>query len=641
MRMMPCAAAVKLMLTVIARPVAGWADIAGALTHKGTHHVWQGCPGSKVDSAPKHHDPGGWHHAASLDQVHWEDRGLGPIELQESYEGMASLESPCSGFVTVDDDGTPCAGFRQCGSTHGTTGLNPAAQPWDVPLELRCAEDDNLTKWSAPEYIFPFYYNRKLPYDPTRPWIDTDGKWYATISTDGCNTSFANRGTCAAGGALQLYTSPKLRGAGANWTYVSPMIVTNKTPLDDSVTAEFVTSGYFGNVPGDPRGGLTRVVTNNGGKANGGSPIFYLGLQANGSKFLDAAGKNDFEGLGEIGMLDWGAFAPNGLAGAKGVKALKGGQRAGLSMARTLGSDPNQVAKPGRRTLVGWGGAVYTFQTLLQDITLGRSGGAVVLRQQFIPELQMLRQQGLPHSVTSSQQFEVVATISWPSAPTKVFFTVFNSVRIGVDFATELAYVDTGAASSEGELSAGSPPPPPQPIHAGPLYGEPGVAVHVHAIVDHCIVAVIFNNRTSLTVAVAPGEHDTGLNVTEGGGVTAEAWALATANENTQKTPQTPWMLPKIHNSPACLKLDDEAAVDDAAPVRRLVPAPALSLDCGGCSKTAPLRIDATTWMTTPFITHGGRAGPRPRTEVSSSTGFTPRPPPCRRPVMDALAMAS
>ena len=541
----------SLRLTVAALVVqraAGWADIAGALTHKGTHHVWQGCPESKVDRHPHHHDPGGWHHAASRDQVHWEDRGLGPIEREESYEGMASLESPCSGF-TVDDGGVVCAGFRQCGSTHGTTGLNPAAQPWDVPLELRCAEDANLTKWSTPQYIFPFYYNRKLPYDPTRPWVDTDGRWYATISTDGCNTSFADRGRCAAGGALQLYSSPKLRGAGANWTYIGPMVVTNKTPLDDSMTAEFVTSGYFGSVPGDPRGGKTRVVTNNGGKANAGSPIFYLGLQENGGKFLDDAGRNDFAAPGEIGMLDWGAFAPNGLAGATGVKALKGGQRAGLMMARTLGGDPNQVAKPGRRTMVGWGAAAYTFQTLLQDITLGKAGGAVVLKQQFIPELQMLRL-GPPHSVASSQQFEVVATVSRPSAaaPQKVFFTVLNNVRIGVDFATELAYVDTGPANPFPGHDR-----PPEPIHAGPLHADPGAAVHVHAIVDHCIVAVIFNNRTSLTVAVAPGQHDAGLNLTEAGGVTVEAWALATANENTQKTPKTPWMLPKIHNSPACL----------------------------------------------------------------------------------------
>ena len=64
-------------------------------------------------------------------------------------------------------------------------------------------------------------------------------------------------------------------------------------------------------------------------------------------------------------------------------------------MARTLGGDPNQVVKPGRRTLTAWGRASHTFQTLLQDITLGKgSAGEVVLMQQFIPELKMLRKPG-------------------------------------------------------------------------------------------------------------------------------------------------------------------------------------------------------------------------------------------------------
>ena len=68
-------------------------------------------------------------------------------------------------------------GFRQCGSKTGLTGLNPRAQPWDAPLELRCAKNANLTEWGEPEYIFPVYYFRGLPYDPTRPWKDKDGKW--------------------------------------------------------------------------------------------------------------------------------------------------------------------------------------------------------------------------------------------------------------------------------------------------------------------------------------------------------------------------------------------------------------------------------------------------------------------------------
>ena len=459
--------------------------------------------------------------------------------------------------------------------------------------------------------MFPFYFNRKLPYDPTRPFIDHDGKWYATISTDGCNGTHPPPGhkdqiICAAGGALDLWTSPKLHGTGANWKRVGLMIVTNATPIDNSVSAEFVTSNFFGAVPGDPRGGKTRVVINHQSKAGAGSPIFYLGVQSNGSRFEDASGNNDFAAPGEIGMLDWGAFAPNGVTGAKGLKALKGGQRAGLSMARTLGGDPNQVATAGRRTLVGSGAATYTFQTLLQDITLrkGAAGEAVVLNQQFIPELQMLRMDDRS-AVATSQQFEVVAAISKPSTPAaghgRVFFTVlqkgatkrslslaptvrtcfqFNhslksrwseltpcqcvwylnlAVHIGVDFAAGLVFVDTTSAAPPGGSChpnrAGCPPSgksPPTPLRAGPLYGEASTPVHVHAIVDHCIIAVIFNNRTSLTISITPDEHDTGLRL-PAVGVTADSWVLATANENTQKTPETPWLLPKIHNSPACL----------------------------------------------------------------------------------------
>ena len=132
-------------------------------------------------------------------------------------------------------------------------------------------------------------------------------------------------------------------------------------------------------------------------------------------------------------------------------------------------------------------------------------------------------------------------------------------MHIGVDFAAGLVFVDTTSAAPPGGSChpnrAGCPPSgksPPTPLRAGPLHGEASTPVHVHAIVDHCIVAVIFNNRTSLTISITPDEHDTGLRL-PAVGVTAESWVLATANENTQKTPETPWLLPKIHNSPACL----------------------------------------------------------------------------------------
>lgn len=129
--------------------------MAGALTFKSVHHVFMGCPAS-----------GGWSHASSTDLVHWQDNGIDPIRVNETYAGMRSYQSPCSGFVAVNDEGTPCAGFRQCGSTHGTTGLNPEAHAWDVPMEVRCASNAELTEWSEPQWLNTIYFYRWLPYDP-------------------------------------------------------------------------------------------------------------------------------------------------------------------------------------------------------------------------------------------------------------------------------------------------------------------------------------------------------------------------------------------------------------------------------------------------------------------------------------------
>ena len=115
-----------------------WHDMAAAITHMGVHHVFQGCPHAH-----------GWAHATSIDLVHWTHRGIGPNRSRETFAGMASYQSPCSGFVTLNDEGTPCAGFRQCDSVEGVTGLNPAAQAWDVPLETRCATNDTVASRSG------------------------------------------------------------------------------------------------------------------------------------------------------------------------------------------------------------------------------------------------------------------------------------------------------------------------------------------------------------------------------------------------------------------------------------------------------------------------------------------------------------
>ena len=103
----------------------GWHDVAGAITYDSVHHVFQGT---------------GWNHASSIDLA-LENCPDGPQAIQENYAGMDSFSTPCSGYVTKDDEGFVCAGFRQCSSKKGVDG----GKPWDVPLEVRCATDE-ITK---------------------------------------------------------------------------------------------------------------------------------------------------------------------------------------------------------------------------------------------------------------------------------------------------------------------------------------------------------------------------------------------------------------------------------------------------------------------------------------------------------------
>ena len=98
--------------------------------------------------------------------------------MKETYKGMNSFETPCSGFVTIDPEtNQSCAGFRQC---HGS-GVHGASKD-GVPLELRCTPvgDGSLQHWSPPEFIDsinPSLATPRVPYDPPRPWVDADGLW--------------------------------------------------------------------------------------------------------------------------------------------------------------------------------------------------------------------------------------------------------------------------------------------------------------------------------------------------------------------------------------------------------------------------------------------------------------------------------
>lgn len=218
---------------------------------------------------------------------------------------------------------------------------------------------------------------------------------YSGISVDACNATGAR---CNLGAELDLWVSPALRGPQAQWTRLpTPMLSTNKTyPCNTQGQCglklnEFVTSNYFGSVPGDPLGGKSRVFTANQGPDTGAGTAFYIGTQSNGSP-LDVDWKNP----NATGIIDFGTY----------------------TMARTLGSDPNQVTVPGRRVIVGWiGGPATASQSLARDLSFSPDRE---LLQAFVPELQSLRVAG-SHTVgtgstppvLAGQQAEVLATFTF------------------------------------------------------------------------------------------------------------------------------------------------------------------------------------------------------------------------------------
>ena len=446
-----------------------WHDVAGALFHRGLWHVFQGSAACNGVAA-------GWHHAVSSNLVDWTNLGIEPglSAIQEPY----GRSSPCSGFVTLDDDGVPCAGFREC------AGAVPGSDA--VPLEVRCALNDNLTAWGPPEYLFNFSFSRSLPFDPVRPWVDSDGQWYATISADSCN---ATTGGCATGGAAYLFTSPALRGPRAAWRALpTPLLATNVTVLT-GVTGltqhgEFVTAGYVGALPGDPRGGATRCFTNNLFELSG-DTAFFCGEQAGGP---GAPLVVDFARAGAVGMLDWGSLAVDegAPAGARGVAALRAIDAGPYKMARTLSpASANQVAVAGRKVVTAWLDVAASAQALPRDLSLDAADGALL--QTFSPELAALRTGSGDPAAARGQAVEIVAdfTVSPAAAAAGAVFGLWalasedgaDALRVAVDLGRGVVQLADAA---------------------GPLAGS-AASVHVHVIADHSIASVIVNNRTAIT----------------------------------------------------------------------------------------------------------------------------------------------
>ena len=507
-----------------------WHDIAGAITHNGVHHIYQGT---------------GWRHHVSRDLVHWQSGPPGPAAITETYKGMLSHDYPCSGFITKDpDDGNRvCAGFRQCGSQRGVRGF---PHPWDVPLELRCAKDDQLANWtsdpSSPlfDYLFNVSFWRPVPYDPARPWREADGNFYQLLSLDGCNASGypSTHAYCPSGGQLVMWRSRALRGARADWRQVGPVFTSNQTVLANGfLHKEFVTIDYIGFLPGDPAGGKTRLLLNNVGGNGGGDgccsgttsyfPVTQVGPGA------------PFEQVGPQGMVDWGAFTLNssavGVPGLTGTSLLLGTASRGLSMARTLGSEESdQVAKPGRRVLIGWTGPAdflvqveshlkQSTQSLPRDLSLAPDRS---LRQRFVPELQVLRlaPRKRGRRVTEAGlQAEVLATFpkSCAGVGGRACGLELGSLhgRLLVDPALELVTLDL-TGSNNSAVRAGPAPP---------VAGGGGYEVHMY--IDHAVIELIVNNATALVAYwCPPARLNESLALTVVGDGEIEAWELASAN---------------------------------------------------------------------------------------------------------------
>ena len=414
-------------------------------------------------------------------------------------------------------------------STSGTTGLNPKANIWDVPMELRCAKNENLTEWGDPIWSYPVYYNRWLPYDPPRPWKDTDGMWYSSFSSDGCNgtnqwgptpADNLNKAPCKPGGQLELLVADG-DVKSTNWRLLPPLFTTNVTKSGalaktGAIQGEFVTSGYFGGLPGDPDGGKTRVVTQN----NGGS-TYWVGKQEAGGQFSAYWDK-----LGAVGHYVRSS-KPNAVSRRTSdhrvLPFTRSQDYGAMTMARTLGSDHNQVAKNGRRVLVGWvqddprDKNVAASQSLSRDLSLSAE---YELLQQFVPEYKILRQpatfeqtpvraQGGISLVTAhsagSLQIEIVATFTFTAMPKAPFgvTTLGGAAEIMVDCANT-TIMNMGEAPGGCMVAANlqyngfkAVAGRPGPVHL--IGGPPGhKTVTMHIIVDHEIMESIINNRTAV-----------------------------------------------------------------------------------------------------------------------------------------------
>jgi hypothetical protein len=252
-------------------------------------------------------------------------------------------------------------------------------------------------------------------------------------------------------------------------------------------------------------------------------------------------------------MIDWGSFEVNAsAAGGGGGVGLAGlaskgyGQGQVFTMARTLSEHPDQVTGGGHKSILGWiGGQTPAMQSLPRTLTLAEDGSGLL--QDFASELLALRKPGGPAVVAGqagmragvrSQQVEISAT-----------FTVAEGAQGVAPFGVRMLVSDNGAFSADAGInytqkhvfllgSAG--PLYPMPSTAGAhTAGGGNVTISMHAIVDHSILTVIFNNKTAFTLFYSPrGESYELFGVGQGTQVQGAlaVWDLFSANNSGQST---------------------------------------------------------------------------------------------------------
>ena len=377
---------------------------------------------------------------------------------------------------------------------------------------------------------------------------DDDGKVYIAVATDGCNSTTRSN-PCVNGSAMYLWRAPSLLSPPELWEALGSMFTTKDDALVKGTSrAEMVTPSYTGNLQGDPRGGRTRLLTNN--VCHG--TTFFLGLQANGSKFLDRKGGWTFGEDGETGMINWAAVVANSsaiAAGKTGTEALATGLQmvpgtchAAYSMARTLGDPSGQtVATKGRKTMLAWiGNGTFASQSLPRDLSLSPADAS--LRQAWVPELQKLRTSS-SGSDEGGLQLEVFAHFGVGVGAGRFGFHVLRTAsgsegtEVGVDLGAGIVFIDgrkSGSCDAMPWLCPHQlPDQPPSPraaglYPAGPLLGSRH-EITVHCFVDAVYVSCIFNNQTAITAMVTPSA-DASADVASfgaGANATIKAWRLA------------------------------------------------------------------------------------------------------------------